>query len=143
MTSPFIQSLRDHLRARNYSKRTEKTYIYWILGYIRFHNRQHPNNLNKHHIVQYLEHLALTQKVTPSTQKTALNAVMYLYKRFLKWDENTLDLGDFSRAQTPKKLPVVLTQTEIRSLFSHLQGEHLACAKMMYGSGLRLSEISR
>lgn len=143
MSSPFIQSVRDHLRARHYSKRTEQTYVYWILNYIRFHNREHPNNLNISHIVEYLEYLAIQQKVTPSTQKTALNALMYLYKRFLGWEASSLDLGDFHRAQTPKKLPVVLSKQEIRSLLANLQGVYLICAKVMYGSGLRVMEVCR
>ena len=83
MSSPFIQAIRDHLRARHYSKRTEQTYIYWILSYIRFHDRQHPCKLSTSHIVQFLEHLVLQHNVSPSTQKTALNSVMYLYKNFL------------------------------------------------------------
>ncbi len=59
MPSPFIQSIRDHLRAHHYSKRTEQTYIYWVLKYICYHDRQHPNNLTTAHIVDYLEHLVL------------------------------------------------------------------------------------
>lgn len=143
MSSPFIQSIRDHLRARNYSKRTEQTYVYWILSYIRFHNKQHPSSLSSTHITQFLEHLVLNRNVTPSTQKTALNAIMYLYKKFLGWEETTIDLGDFKKAVKPKKLPVILSQSELRALFSHLQGEYLVCAKMMYGSGLRLMEVCR
>ncbi|MCP4595326.1 integron integrase [Neptuniibacter sp.] len=143
MSSPFMQAIREHLRARHYSKRTEQTYIYWILGYIRFHNRAHPSNLSADHIVQYLEHLAITQKVTPSTQKTALNALMYLYKRFLNWDQALLELGDFHRAKTPKKIPVVLSKEEIKSVFALLQGEYLSCENMMYGSGLRVMEVCR
>lgn len=143
MSSPFIQSIRDHLRARNYSKRTEQTYVYWILSYIRFHNKQHPSSLSSTHIAQFLEHLVLNRNVTPSTQKTALNAIMYLYKKFLGWEETTIDLGDFKKAVKPKKLPVILSQSELRALFSHLQGEYLVCAKMMYGSGLRLMEVCR
>lgn len=143
MPSPFIQSIRDHLRARHYSKRTEQTYIYWILKYIRYHDRQHPNNLTTAHLVDYLEHLALKQKVSPSTQKTALNALMYLYKQVLHWDSSSLKLGEFHRSQKPKKLPVVLTQNELKRLFAHLQGEYLTCSKMMYGSGLRVMEVCR
>lgn len=143
MPSPFIQSIRDHLRARHYSKRTEQTYIYWILKYIRFHNRAHPNNLTTAHITEFLERLALKEKVSPSTQKTVLNALISLYKQVLKWDPTSLKLGDFHRAQTPKKLPVVLTHFELRLLFSQLQGEYLTCSKMMYGSGLRVMEVCR
>ena len=118
MSSPFIQAIRDHLRARNYSKRTEKTYMYWILSYIRFHDRQHPSKLSTSHIVQFLEHLVLKHNVSPSTQKTALNSIMYLYKKFLGWDSAALDLGDFIKA---KKLPIVLSEHELRKVFSHLQ----------------------
>ncbi|MGH1461109.1 MAG: integron integrase [Neptuniibacter sp.] len=143
MASPFIQAIRDHLRARNYSKRTEKTYIYWILSYIRFHHHQHPSQLGATDIVKYLEHLAVRHNVTASTQKTALNSLMYLYKRFLGKEDFELDLGDFQRATKPRKLPVVLSKDELRRLFLHLQGEYLVCAQMMYGSGLRLMEVCR
>lgn len=143
MTSPFIQALRDHMRARHYSKRTEQTYVYWILYYIRFHNRVHPSTLGAPDIVRFLEYLAVKKNVAPSTQKTALNSLMYLYKRFLGWEDFVLQLGDFKRATKPRKLPVVLSRDEIRNLFSNLEGEYKTCAQLMYGSGLRLMEVCR
>lgn len=143
MPSPFIQALRDHMRARHYSKRTEKTYIYWILFFIRFNHLAHPDTLDRHDIVRFLEYLAVERKVTPSTQKTALNALMYLYKRFLGRDEEELQLDDFKRASKPKKLPVVLSRAEVRLLLAQLNGEHALCAQLMYGSGLRLMEVCR
>ncbi len=141
MSSPFIQSVRDHLRARQYSKRTEKTYIYWIVYYIRFNKMQHPTALDESAIVAFLEYLALERNVTPSTQKTALNALMYLYRKVLGKQDISLD--DFARAAQPRKLPVVLSRDEVRSLLSHLDGQHQICAQLMYGSGLRVMEACR
>lgn len=143
MASPFIQSLRDHMRARHYAKRTERTYIYWILYYIRFHNRQHPKDLGPDDIVRFLEHLVIQRNVSPSTQKTALNALMYLYKKFLGWDEFAVQLGEFKRSTKARKLPVVLSTREVSDLLGHLDGEFKTCAALMYGSGLRLMEVCR
>ena len=141
MASVFVQYIRDHLRARHYSKRTEKTYVYWIVYYIRFHQYQHPSKLNEGNIVQFLEYLALERNVSPSTQKTALNALMYLYKKVFELEG--FHVPEFTKARKEKKLPVVLTRSEVRCLFSHLQGDYLLCAQLMYGSGLRLMEVVR
>lgn len=141
MSSPFIESVRTHLRARYYSKRTEQTYIYWILYYIRFHKKTHPQELDENAIVQFLEFLAVQRKVTPSTQKTALNALMYLYKQVL--GRTSIELPSFSRASKERKLPVVLTRDEVRRLLDKTQGEYRLCVELMYGSGLRLMEVCR
>ena len=141
MPSPFIQSVREHIRARNYSKRTEKTYVYWIVSFIRFHNMQHPNSLSELHIVQYLEYLAIKRQVTPSTQKTALNALIYLYKQVLGREH--LTLPEFRRATKEKKLPVVLTRAELGRLFSCIDSRYRLPVELMYGSGLRLMEVCR
>ena len=141
MSSEFIRSLREHLRARNYSKRTEKTYVHWALRFIRFHDHKHPSSLNSEHVVVFLEHLAIERNVSPSTQKTALNALVYMYTRYLSMELS--DLGDFTRSTKAKRLPVVLSKSEVRSLFLQMQGQHLLCAQLMYGSGLRLMEACR
>lgn len=143
MSSPFIDKLREHLRARNYSKRTEQTYVHWILDFIRYHNRVHPNTLDQQRITAYLEYLAIHRQVSPATQRTALNALAYLYKQFLGRDDNWFKLDSFKRSSKAKKLPVVLTNRELRDVFTHLQGEYRLCAKLMYGSGLRLMETCR
>ena len=141
MASPFIQSVRDHLRARNYAKRTEQTYIYWILDFIRFHQRQHPAQLTPKHVVTYLEHLAVKRNVSPSTQKTALNALAYLYKNYFGHD--AFELPNFTRSKRQAKLPVVLTRREVRAMLDEMQGVQRLCALLMYGSGLRLMEACR
>lgn len=143
MASPFISALRNHIRARHYSIRTEQTYVYWVVYFIRYHNMQHPQHLHASHIREFLEYLAVERNVSISTQKTALNALIYLYKRFLGRDPEELHLGDFKRAKKPRKLPVVLSQPEIRQVLSHLKSPQALCVKLMYGSGLRLMETCR
>jgi integron integrase len=141
MTSPFLREVSDHLRARQYSKRTEETYIYWMRQYIRFHQYQHPRNLVDADIVAFLEYLALKRKVSPSTQATALNALVYLYRQVLGQTE--VNVSGFTRAAPRRKLPVVLTRDEVRRLFAELEGVYRLCAELMYGSGLRLMEVCR
>lgn len=141
MASAFLESVRLHMRARNYAKRTEQTYLYWIVYYIRFHKMEHPDSLDEAAIVQFLEFLAIQRNVTPSTQKTALNALMYLYKQVL--ERTDMQIPDFSRARKERKLPVVLTRVEVRNLLAQLDYPHRLCAQLMYGSGLRLMEVCR
>ena len=83
LRSPFMQQLQQNMRMRGYSMRTEKTYLYWIRDYIRFHNRQHPMNLTSDHVVQFLSYLSNSRDVAINTQKTALNALAFLYNQFL------------------------------------------------------------
>jgi len=141
MSSPFLDQVRSVIRAKYYSIKTERTYIYWIVYYIRFHRGSHPNALGEPDIRQFLNHLALESNVSPSTQKTALNAVVFLYKQVLQRELG--DFSDFYRANAPKKLPTVLTEEEIKDLFARLSGPYLICAALMYGSGLRVMETVR
>lgn len=141
MSSPFIKEIRNIIRARNYSIRTEKTYIHWIIRYIRFHHYQHPESMNESHIRLFLEHLAVNRRVSPNTQKTALNALVFLYRTYL--NRELADFSDFQRASAPKKLPTVLTVDEVSRLFQQLDREAYLCAALMYGSGLRVMETVR
>lgn len=83
LRSPFMQQLQQNMRMRGYSMRTEKTYLYWIRDYIHFHNRQHPTNLSSEHVIQFLSYLSNNRDVAINTQKTALNALAFLYNQFL------------------------------------------------------------
>ncbi|MGC1510301.1 integron integrase [Ketobacter sp.] len=142
MKPKLMEQVRDTIRAKNYSMRTEETYIYWILSFIRFHRMQHPNTMTEQHIRSYLGHLALQRHVAPATQKTALNAVVFLFKQVLQIDPG--DFSDFHRASTAsRKLPTVLTHEEVTALFRQLQGTPRLCAALMYGSGLRVMETVR
>ncbi len=141
MSSPLLDSVRDVIRAKHYSIRTEKSYLYWIVYYIRYHQFRHPKEMGSSDVREFLNFLALKRQVTANTQKAALNALVFLYHQVL-----AIELGDFSdfyRARSPKKLPTVLTHKEVFSLLSHLQGDHRLCASLMYGSGLRLMETTR
>ncbi|NVK23084.1 MAG: phage integrase N-terminal SAM-like domain-containing protein, partial [Kangiellaceae bacterium] len=97
-------------------------YLYWIKDYIRFNNYEHPQNLTEKDVSDYLTHLAVTRNVSISTQKIALNAIVFLYKRIIK---NPLgQLTDIQRSKKPVKLPTVFTRDEINNIFTHLSGEY-------------------
>ncbi len=129
------------MRVNQYSFQTEKTYLYWIRDYIRFHKLEHPQNLAEQDVCRYLTHLAVKRNVSLSTQKIALNAIVFLYKRIIK---NPLgQLTDIQRSKKPKRLPTVFTRDEIANIFTHLSGEYAVIASLLYGSGLRVSEALR
>lgn len=138
--SPFLNQIREYMRLRGYSMRTEKTYLYWIKNFIRYHNRQHPNVLSSEHVVAYLSYLANRRDVAINTQKTALNALAFLYNQFLK--QPLGDLG-FTHAQKERRLPCVLSQIEVQTLLAHLDFKHRVIFSILYGSGLRISECLR
>lgn len=135
--SPFIESIRRTMRLRGYSIRTEKSYLYWIRFYIRFHNRRHPQEMGKNEIVQFLDFLASDRNVTANTQRIALNALMFLYSKIL--EQPVTNLG-FKMASKPRYLPTVLSGKEAIQIIEQLEGVHRLIVKMMYGSGLRVSE---
>lgn len=141
MKSPFLRSVSEVLRKKYYAKRTEETYLTWITSYIRYHKMRHPNEMGSAEIAAYLDHLALQKNVAPNTQKTALNAIVFMYRHVLNIDPG--DFSHFSRSKTPQKLPVVLNNDELQRLFKYLKHPHLLSAAIMYGSGLRVMETVR
>jgi len=134
----LIDQLRLAIRRRHYSPRTEKAYVHWCLGYIRYHGRRHPRELMAHHVTAWLNHLANDRRVAASTQNQALSAVLFLYKHVLAIDLPWLDGID--RARRPARLPVVLTRQEVRAVLAGLQGATWLAASLLYGSGLRVLE---
>lgn len=141
MKSPFLREISDIIRCKNYSIRTERTYLYWITNFIRYSGMRHPREMGQQEVQGFLEYLALRRNVSPNTQKTALNALVFLYREVIK---NPLgDFSDFTRAKGGRKLPVVLTPGELSRFFSHLQGLARLSAQLMYGSGLRVMEVVR
>ena len=140
---PFrlTDQLRQCMRVKHLSYSTEKIYIYWILNFIRFHNRRHPSQMGSLEVDSYLSYLAIKRKVSPSTQSLALNALIFLFNRFLD-----KELGDlhFTRPQYRKKPPVVFTHDEAMNIIKLIDTTpHGLMAKLMYGSGLRLMECCR
>ena len=137
----LLDQVRDVIRRKHFSIRTEQTYVDWIKRYIFFHGKRHPNEMAEAEITAFLTHLARAGKVAASTQNQALSALLFLYREVLQQNIGWLD--QVERAKRPARLPVVLTKDEIRRLFAHLHGTNRLMAGLLYGSGLRLMECMR
>lgn len=137
----LLDQIRTHLRVNHYSKKTEEAYIGWIKRFILFHNKRHPNEMGKDEIQKFINHLAVEQNVSSSTQNQALQAILYVYKNVLNKEVGWLD--DIKHATRIKHLPVVFSKRETLKIFEHLSGTVKLVASLLYGSGLRLSEALR
>lgn len=141
MSSSFLSSIKDFMIARRYSKRTIHSYRYWIKAYIIFHGKKRPEDLGEKQVSDFLTYLAVERKVAPGTQALALNALAFLYNKFLQMPMGTLSQFRYSRRQP--KLPTVLTVDEVRRLLAALApSKRLPCC-LLYGSGLRRMELVR
>lgn len=134
----LIDQVREVLRLRHYSYETEKSYIHWIKRFISFHNMKPPREMGAAEVETFLTHLAVQKNVAPSTQNQALSALIFLYRevyqRDTDWRLNAV------RAKSTRYLPTVLTPDEVIAILKHLSGVYQLVAKVLYGSGLRLSE---
>lgn len=137
----LLDQVRQHLRVRHYSIRTEQAYIDWIKRFILFHGKTHPKNMGETEISAFLTHLAADRNVAASTQNQALSALLFLYQAVL--DQKLEWLGDLERVKRPPKVPVVLTPKEVRAVLNQLTGDCRLMAELLYGSGLRLMECAR
>ena len=139
--SPFLNHIKEVMLARHYARLTIKSYLYWIKFFINFHNKQHPSCLGDREVENFLTFLTVQRGVAASTQSQALNALVYLYQEIVK---QPLDPSlRFHRSNKQRKLPVVLTQDEVRRLLVQIPPKYDLLAKLMYGSGLRLMEAIR
>jgi len=141
MAKKLLDQVREKIRLKHLSIRTESAYVYWIKRYILHHNKRHPLQMGENEVTAFLSHLAQQESVSPSTQNQALNALLFLYEKVLH--KKLGNLTNVARANRPKHLPVVFTQKEIEQIFSHLHGDHRLIAQLLYGSGLRLLEALR
>lgn len=137
----LLDRVREELRKRHYSFRTEEAYVAWIKRFIIFNGMRHPEKSGKADIERFLSWLAVKRKVAASTQNQALSAILFLYADVLDLKLDWLD--DVVRAKKPKRLPVVLTREEVRAVLSHMDGTGWLAAMLMYGAGLRLMECLR
>ncbi len=132
---------QEKIRTRHLAFRTEQVYLHWMRRYVKFHGRRHPREMGPAEVEAFLTHLAVEAKVGASTQNQALQALLFLYKQVLDielpWLENV------TRASRPKRLPVVLSTAEVRSVLAQLDGTSWLIANFLYGSGLRLMEAHR
>jgi len=137
----LLDRLHENLRSRHYSRKTEQTYCMWVKPFCHFHNLRHPAEMAEPEINEFLTHLAVKERVSASTQNQALCALLFLYRHVLKQEIG--NLGDIIRARKPKRLPIVMTREEIKSVLGQLKGEKWLMASLMHGAGLRLMECLR
>ncbi len=137
----FLDQVRQAIRTRHYSPRTEETYVGWIKRFIFFHGKRHPAEMAEPEIARFLSSLATDRHVSASTQNQALNALLFLYHEVLGKEVGYVN--GVVRAKQPHRLPVVLTREEVRSILGQLQGLDWIMAMLLYGAGLRLMECLR
>lgn len=134
----LLDQVRQRIRFLRYSRRTEQAYIHWIRRYILFHKKRHPREMAEQEITEFLNYLATRENITASTQNQALSSLVFLYKQILKIEIG--ELTGLQYARRPRRLPVVLTQDEVKAVLQHLYEPHKTIVGIMYGGGLRLNE---
>ena len=130
--------VREAIRVRHYSLRTEEAYLQWVRRFILFHGKRHPENMGEPEVAAFLTHLAVERNVAAATQNQALSAIVFLYSHVLGHE---LDwLKNVTRAKRPQRLPVVLTREEVQRVLGMMIGINGLLARLMYGTGMRVME---
>jgi integrase len=137
----LLDRVRQCIRLKGYSIRTEKSYVSWIKRFVLFHGKRHPRDMGKPEIEAFLSHLVMKRNVASSTQNQAFNAILFLYNHVLDVDmpQNINAL----RSKKPVRVPTVMTREETFKLIGMMHGTHLLMAKLIYGCGLRVMECIR
>jgi integron integrase len=137
----LLDVVRDKIRAKHYSYRTEQQYLAWIRRFILYNEKRHPRDMSAPEVERFLTHLAVDRQVSASTQNQALAAVLFMYRDVLEielpWLENIV------RARMPQRVPVVLPRRDVQALLAELDGQFHLVTQLLYGSGLRLMEVLR
>ena len=139
--SALLASIRDVIRTRHYSYRTEKTYLHWVRRFVRYHKCRHPGEMGSDEVMAFITHLARDRKVSGATQNQALSALRFLYDAVLHRPLGSIVLQ--VRAREPERRPVVLSRREVLAVLRELQGRGRLIGLMLYGSGLRVQECLR
>ena len=137
----LLEQVVARLRVKHYSLRTEQIYVDWIKRFVWFHGKRHPRDMGAAEIEAFLTNLAVERSVSASTQNQAKSALLFLYKEVLQIELPWLD--NVTQAKVPKKLPVVMTQNEVRAVLARLDGTVWLICSLLYGSGLRIMECLR
>lgn len=137
----LLDQLRDRIRLKHYSMRTETCYVDWVRRFVLFHDKRHPLHIGAPEIEAFLTHLAVVGRVSASTQNQAKSALLFLYKEVLGIELPWLD--NIESAKAPKRLPVVLTEDEVRRLLQRLDGTVGLMVRLIYGTGMRIMECQR
>ena len=133
-----LDQVRDAIRLKHYSYKTEQSYVAWIRRYILFHNKRHPQEMGTEEVEAFLTHLAVTENVAASTQNQALSALIFLYRYVLQ--QPLTENVDAIRAKRSKHLPTVLTVAEVKAVLGAMTGTPQLMAELLYGTGMRLNE---
>lgn len=137
----LLDRVRDRIRVKHYSIRTEEAYVDWIRRFILFHGKRHPQEMGAPEVEAFLTHLAVAGRVAASTQNQAKSALLFLYREVLSTELPWLD--KVTQARAPKRLPVVLTRDEVAAVLAHMEGTQWLIGSLLYGAGLRLLECLR
>jgi len=134
----LLDQVREAIRTRHYSYRTEEAYVGWVKRFIFFHGKRHPAEMGAAEVSQFLSSLATDGHVSASMQNQALAALLFLYREVLRQDFGWLN--DVVRAKRTPRLPVVLTREEVKEILRMLRGRDWLMVMLLYGAGLRLRE---
>jgi integron integrase len=140
-TPRLLDQVREKIRLKHYSIRTEQAYMDWVRRFILFHNERHPSSMGAQEVEQFLTHLAVQGQVAASTQNQAKSALLFLYREVLNNELPWLD--NIEKANTPQRLPVVFSKAEVQAVLGCLSGVYWLMGSLLYGSGLRLMECLR
>lgn len=134
----LLDQVRERIRYLHYSLRTEEAYVHWIRAFIRFNSLRHPKDMGAPEVEAFLQFLAAERGVAPSTHNQALAALIFLFTKVLgltlPW------LQEIGRPKASRHVPVVMTPSEVTAVLDGLQGEHRLLGRLLYGTGLRISE---
>jgi integron integrase len=137
----LLDQVREAIRIRHYSIRTEEAYVHWVKAFIRFHGLRHPREMGAREVTTFLSHLATGRDVAAATQQQALSGLLFLYRNVLEVDLPWLD--DLVRPKKPARLPTVLNQEEVARLLDAVRPGHDLMVRLLYGTGMRLMECLR
>ena len=134
----ILEQVRERVRYLHYSTRTEEAYLYWIRFFIRFSGMRHPREMGGDEVREFLTFLAVKRDVSVSTHRVALSALLFLYQKVLCVELPWLD--GLERPSVPRRLPTVLTREEVARILALLSGDHAVFARLLYGTGMRITE---
>ena len=134
----LLAAVRETIRLKHYSLRTEETYVHWIRRFIYFHAKRHPRDMGAAEVTAFLNHLVASRDIAASTQNQALSALLFLYREVLA--EPLAWLDGVVRVKRPARVPTVLSPAEASALLSGMTGTKWLMAALLYGAGLRLRE---
>ncbi|WP_269533272.1 integron integrase [Chitinimonas sp. BJYL2] len=137
----LLELVRQRIRLKHFSIRTEEAYLGWIKQFILFHGKRHPQEMGKDEIEAFLNHLVADRNVAAATQNQAKSALLFLYRAVLGMELPWL--SDVESAKIPKRLPTVLSEYEVQTVLNNLTGTNALIGDLLYGAGLRLLEACR